>query len=80
MLPFCFYSFEIRYLFSFLFHFSISESVVYDSYILIHQVIPQEVVGALLAACKSGNFDLANKEVNNAIAEGYPVSQMLSQV
>ncbi|XP_056168010.1 replication factor C subunit 2 isoform X3 [Syzygium oleosum] len=40
----------------------------------------QEVVGALLAACKSGNFDLANKEVNNAIAEGYPVSQMLSQL
>ncbi|KAI6689427.1 hypothetical protein NL676_026255 [Syzygium grande] len=56
------------------------ESLVHDSYILIHQVIPQEVVGALLAACKSGNFDLANKEVNNAIAEGYPVSQMLSQL
>ena len=35
---------------------------------------------AFLAACKSGNFDLANKEVNNFIAEGYPVSQLLSQV
>lgn len=34
----------------------------------------------LFAACKSGNFDLANKEVSNIIAEGYPVSQMLSQV
>lgn len=44
------------------------------------QVIPKEVVGALYAACKGGNFDLANKEVNNVIAEGYPVSQMLSQV
>ncbi|KAK6246252.1 hypothetical protein SCA6_009342 [Theobroma cacao] len=43
-------------------------------------VIPQEVVEALYAACKSGNFDLANKEVNNVIAEGFPVSQMLSQL
>ncbi|MBA0597376.1 hypothetical protein Gorai_007183 [Gossypium raimondii] len=43
-------------------------------------VIPVEVVEALYAACKSGNFDLANKEVNNIIAEGYPVSQMLSQL
>ena len=34
----------------------------------------------LLKACKSGNFDLANKEVNNFIAEGYPASQMLTQV
>ena len=44
------------------------------------QVVPQEVVEALFAACKSGNFDLANKEVNDVIAEGYPVSQMFSQV
>ncbi|KAJ7957470.1 Replication factor C subunit [Quillaja saponaria] len=44
------------------------------------QVVPAEVVQALLAACKGGNFDLANKEVNNVIAEGYPVSQMLSQL
>ncbi|WRX31244.1 ATPase [Theobroma cacao] len=43
-------------------------------------VVPQEVVEALYAACKSGNFDLANKEVNNVIAEGFPVSQMLSQL
>lgn len=35
---------------------------------------------AILKACKSGNFDLANKEVNNFIAEGYPASQMLTQV
>ncbi|THG05963.1 hypothetical protein TEA_008370 [Camellia sinensis var. sinensis] len=44
------------------------------------KVIPQEVVQAFFSACKSGNFDLANKEVNNVIAEGYPVSQMLSQL
>nr|GEW17988.1 replication factor C subunit 4 [Tanacetum cinerariifolium] len=44
-----------------------------------HHVIPYEVVQALLAACKSGSFDSANKEVNNVIAEGYLVSQMLSQ-
>ncbi|XP_047335033.1 replication factor C subunit 2 [Impatiens glandulifera] len=43
-------------------------------------VIPQEVVQALLLSCRSGDFDLANKEVNNIIAEGYPVSQMLSQL
>lgn len=46
----------------------------------IDQVIPAEAAKALLAACKSGNFDLANKEVSNIIAEGYPVSQMLTQV
>nr|GEX94174.1 replication factor C subunit 2 [Tanacetum cinerariifolium] len=44
------------------------------------EVIPHEVVQALLAACKSGSFDSANKEVNNVIAEGYLVSQMLSQL
>ncbi|KAF7816827.1 replication factor C subunit 2 [Senna tora] len=48
--------------------------------ISVSGVIPEEVVQALLAACKSGNFDLANKEVNNFIAEGYPVSQMLIQL
>lgn len=47
---------------------------------LCHQVIPQEVVEALFEACKSGNFDATNKEVDNVIADGYPVSQMLSQV
>ncbi|GAB4861371.1 hypothetical protein Ancab_036533 [Ancistrocladus abbreviatus] len=48
--------------------------------ISVSGVIPHEVVQALFAACKSGNFDLANKEVNNIIAEGYPISQMLSQL
>ncbi|KAF8411744.1 hypothetical protein HHK36_004302 [Tetracentron sinense] len=43
-------------------------------------VIPQDVVQSLFAACKSGDFDSANKEVSNVIAEGYPVSQMLSQL
>ncbi|CAI9763013.1 unnamed protein product [Fraxinus pennsylvanica] len=46
----------------------------------IYQVIPGEVVQALFLACKSGNFDLADKEVSNLIAEGYPASQMLSQL
>ncbi|CAK9168733.1 unnamed protein product [Ilex paraguariensis] len=45
-----------------------------------NQVIPEEIVQALFSACKSGNFDLADKEVNNIIADGYPVSQMLSQL
>ncbi|KAE8637420.1 hypothetical protein CSA_021606 [Cucumis sativus] len=44
------------------------------------QIIPQEVVDALFVACKSGNFDTANKKVNNVLAEGYPVAQMLSQI
>ncbi|XWS21665.1 hypothetical protein CRYUN_Cryun30bG0074000 [Craigia yunnanensis] len=48
--------------------------------ISVSGVIPQEVVEALYAACKGSNFDLANKSVNNVIAEGYPVSQMLSQL
>ncbi|XP_052203427.1 replication factor C subunit 2 [Diospyros lotus] len=48
--------------------------------ISVSGVIPQEVVHSLFSACKSGNFDLANKEVDNIIAEGYPVSQMLSQL
>jgi len=37
-------------------------------------------VEAVLEACRSGNFDYANKSVNNFIAEGYPASQMLTQV
>ncbi|KAL3324044.1 hypothetical protein AABB24_038291 [Solanum stoloniferum] len=48
--------------------------------ISVSGVIPNEVVQAIFSACRSGNFDLANKEVSNVIAEGYPVSQMLSQL
>ncbi|KAF5177285.1 replication factor C subunit [Thalictrum thalictroides] len=48
--------------------------------ISVSGVIPQAVVQALFAACKSGDFDLANKEVNNVIAEGYPASQMFLQL
>ncbi|KAG6624412.1 replication factor C subunit 2-like [Carya illinoinensis] len=48
--------------------------------ISVSGVIPQEIVKAFLVTCKSGNFDVANKEVNDIIAEGYPVSQMLYQL
>ncbi|KAF3632944.1 Replication factor C subunit 4, partial [Capsicum annuum] len=48
--------------------------------ISVSGVIPNEVVQAIFSACRSGNFDLANKEVNNVIAKGYPVSQMLSRL
>jgi replication factor C subunit 2/4 len=48
--------------------------------VVVFKAIPQEVTEALYEACKSGDFDLANKEVNNIIAEGYPVSQILAQV
>jgi hypothetical protein len=46
----------------------------------LYQAIPEDIVKSLLAACKSGEFDVANKEVSNIIADGYPVSQLLSQV
>ncbi|KAK7835236.1 replication factor c subunit 4 [Quercus suber] len=55
-------------------------SIFSKDLISVSGVVPQEVVAAFLIACKSGDFDLANKEVNNVIAEGYPVSQMLSQL
>ncbi|XP_059631782.1 replication factor C subunit 2 isoform X2 [Cornus florida] len=55
-------------------------SISSENLISVSGVIPEETVQALFAACKSGNFDSANKEVNNVIAEGYPVSQMLSQI
>ncbi|XP_048332299.2 replication factor C subunit 2 isoform X1 [Ziziphus jujuba] len=55
-------------------------SISSEDLIGVSGVIPQEVVEALFSACKGGNFDLANKEVNNIIAEGYPVAQMLSQL
>ncbi|KAL7132116.1 hypothetical protein ABFS83_12G049700 [Erythranthe nasuta] len=48
--------------------------------ISVSGVIPDEVVDALVSACKSCNFDMADKEVKNVIAEGYPASQMLSQL
>ncbi|KAF9599833.1 hypothetical protein IFM89_001779 [Coptis chinensis] len=48
--------------------------------ISVSGVIPQEVVQTLFSACKSGEFESANKEVTNVIAEGYPVSQMFSQL
>lgn len=51
-----------------------------SSCLSICQAIPEDVVKSLLASCKSGEFDVANKEVNNIIADGYPVSQLISQV
>lgn len=46
----------------------------------IYQVVPLEVVNKLFTACKSGDFDIANKEVDNIVAEGYPASQIINQV
>ncbi|CAN6476132.1 unnamed protein product [Victoria cruziana] len=48
--------------------------------ISVSGVVPQQVVQSLYKACKSGQFELANKEVENITAEGYPVSQTLSQL
>eukprot|EP00258_Populus_trichocarpa_P033053 XP_024449072.1 replication factor C subunit 4 isoform X1 [Populus trichocarpa] len=55
-------------------------SISSEDLISVSGAIRQEVTEALYEACKSGDFDLANKEVNNIIAEGYPVSQILAQV
>ncbi|KAJ3676319.1 hypothetical protein LUZ60_003731 [Juncus effusus] len=55
-------------------------SISSNDLINVSGVIPPAVVQSLLASCKSGDFDVANKEVNNIIAEGYPVSQLLCQL
>nr|GEW63044.1 hypothetical protein [Tanacetum cinerariifolium] len=52
-------------------------SIYSKDLISISGVIPHEVVQALLAACKSGSFDFTNKEVNNVIAKGYPLFDMV---
>ncbi|XP_013603636.1 PREDICTED: replication factor C subunit 4-like isoform X1 [Brassica oleracea var. oleracea] len=43
-------------------------------------VVPLEVVERFFTACKSGDFDIANKEVDNIVAEGYPASQITNQL
>nr|TKS18616.1 hypothetical protein D5086_0000002850 [Populus alba] len=55
-------------------------SISSKDHVSVSGAIPQEVTEALYAACKSGDFDLANKEVNSIIAEGYPVSHILAQL
>ncbi|KAH9757118.1 Replication factor C subunit 4 [Citrus sinensis] len=55
-------------------------SITSKDLISVSGVIPPEVVEGLFAVCRSGDFDLANKEVNNIIAEGYPASLLLSQL
>lgn len=55
-------------------------SITSKDLISVSGVVPPEVVQAFFSSCRSGNFDLANKEVNDVIAEGYPVSQLLSQL
>lgn len=55
-------------------------SITAKDLINVSGVIPQDAVQALFAACKTGQFDRANKEVSKIIAEGYPVSQLFSQL
>lgn len=54
-------------------------SISSSDLISVSGAIPEDTVKSLLVACKSGEFDVANKEVSNIIADGYPVSQLLSQ-
>ncbi|OAY65527.1 replication factor C subunit 2 isoform X1 [Ananas comosus] len=55
-------------------------SISSNDLISVSGVIPQDVVESLFTACKSGDFDVANKEVTRIIAEGYPVSQLICQL
>ncbi|GAB2211642.1 hypothetical protein Drorol1_Dr00024966 [Drosera rotundifolia] len=55
-------------------------SISSNDLINVSGVIPQAIVQSLFAACKSGNFDLANKQVVDIVAEGYPISQIISQL
>ncbi|GAB2213907.1 hypothetical protein Droror1_Dr00018232 [Drosera rotundifolia] len=55
-------------------------SISSNDLIDVSGVIPQAIVQSPFAACKSGNFDLANKQVVDIVAEGYPISQIISQL
>ncbi|EPS70003.1 hypothetical protein M569_04759, partial [Genlisea aurea] len=59
-----------------LFGSSISSKDLID----VSGIIPEGVVEGLFRACKIGDFDATDKEVNNVVAEGYPASQTLSQL
>ncbi|KAH7428265.1 hypothetical protein KP509_10G083800 [Ceratopteris richardii] len=55
-------------------------SISSKNIINVSGVIDQSVVCCLLEACKTGFFDQAQKAVTDIIDEGYPVSQILSQM
>eukprot|EP01018_Ginkgo_biloba_P037126 Gb_29235 [translate_table: standard] len=55
-------------------------SISSTNIITVSGVVPSEVVQSLFKACKTGQFDVAQKEVTDIIAEGHPVSQILSQL
>lgn len=51
-----------------------------DNIINISGVVSDSVVRSLVQACKTGLFDQAQKAVTDIIDEGYPISQILSQL
>lgn len=55
-------------------------SISSDNLINVSGVISEHVVRTFHQACKSGFFDQAQKVVTDIIDEGYPVSQILSQL
>lgn len=55
-------------------------SISSDNIISISGVVSNIVVQSLLQACRTGLFDQAQKVVIDIIDEGYPVSQILSQL
>ncbi|KAJ7543435.1 hypothetical protein O6H91_09G038200 [Diphasiastrum complanatum] len=55
-------------------------SISSENIISVSGIIPHAVIQSLFEACKTGVFDQSQKEVTNIIAEGYPVSQVLSQM
>lgn len=55
-------------------------SISSTNLISVSGIVPKEVVQSLFQACKTGQFDLAQKEVSDIIAEGHPASQIFSQL
>jgi hypothetical protein len=44
------------------------------------QVVPDDVIERLLTSCRSGDYDKAQGTVTDIVADGFAVSQILSQV
>uniref|UniRef100_A0A0D6R900 AAA+ ATPase domain-containing protein n=1 Tax=Araucaria cunninghamii TaxID=56994 RepID=A0A0D6R900_ARACU len=55
-------------------------SISSNNIISVSGIIPIQVVQSLFQACKTGQFDMAQKEVTDIVAEGHPASQIFSQL
>ncbi|GLJ26820.1 hypothetical protein SUGI_0523520 [Cryptomeria japonica] len=55
-------------------------SISSNNIISVSGMVPNQVVQSLFQACKTGQFDVAQKEVADITAEGHPTSQIFSQL